>query len=272
MAKFHNDGRGMEKVVIIINAEVSEQGQLISASPVTQKMVEALQGSIDRFSDSSVEVEIISAATLWSKHSRNLYKSQDSRAIYCPLTIQLPDYFDFPQKRIYSACKDINARRKWVEKNLGFKTSVGDSWLGHLWLPIILTKTGDRAALGSQSDRDRRYCAPVLANKPIYAEIIGEGSMPNSYEQPIDIPNRQRKLLHSLADELLDSLDAPPATYLLQFSIYKGEIVFDRLWPFPAAPALITLKTQQPDLFTCHWHCLKAQPIPDINISDAMPI
>lgn len=248
MTKSRDRERGMEKVVIIINAEVSEKGKLLSASPVTQKMVEALQSSIAKSSTSSLEVEIVSAATLWSKHSRNIKKSRDEKAIYCPLTIQLPDYFDFPQKKIYSACKDINARRRWVEKNLGFKTSVGDSWLGHLWLPIVLTE------------------------RPIFAEIIGEGSMPNSYEQPAIIPNRQRKSLHNLAGELLDSLDAPPATYLLQFSLHNGEIVFDRLWPFPAAPALITLKTQKPDLFTCHWHCLTQQPIPDINVSDAMPI
>jgi hypothetical protein len=237
----------MEKVVIIINAEVSEQGKLISASPVTQKMVEALQRSIVEYSKPSASIEIVSAATLWSKHSKTK-KSKDSEAIYCPLTIQLPEYFDFPQKQIYSACKDINARRKWVEKNLGFKTSVGDSWLGHLWLPIILT------------------------DKPMYGEIIGEGPMPNSYEQPVTIPNRQLKSLHSLAHQLLDCLDAPPAAYLLQFSLYNGEIVFDRLWPFPAAPALVTIKTQQPDLFTCHWHCLTRQPILDISISDAMPI
>ena len=248
MAKSHNYGKGMEKVVIIINAEVSEQGKLLSASPVTQKMVEALQSSIAKYSAPSTAVEIVSAATLWSKHSRNIRKSRDSDTIYCPLTIQLPEYFDFPQKKIYSACKDVNARRRWVEKNLGFKTSVGDSWIGHLWLPIVLT------------------------DKPVYAEVIGEGSMPNSYEQPIDIPSRQRKSLHSLAEQLLDSLDAPPATYLLQFSLYKGEIVFDRLWPFPAAPALITLKTQQPDLFTCHWHCLTEQSVPDISIFDPMPI
>ena len=248
MAKSHNYGRGMEKVVIIINAEVSEQGKLISASPVTQKMVEALKHSIAQYSAVSNVVEIISAASLWSRHSRTNKIDKDSEAIYCPLTIQLPEYFDFPYKKIYSACKDLHSRRRWVEKNLGFKTSVGDSWLGHLWLPIIMT------------------------DKPIYAEVIGEGAMPNSYEQPISIPNRQRKSLHRLAAQLLESLDAPAATYLLQFSLYNSEIVFDRLWPFPAAPALITLKTQQPDLFTCHWHCLTGQPILDISISDPMPI
>ena len=250
MAKSCSDKRRMEKVVIIINAEVSDRGKLISASPVTQKMVGALQRSIEEHSGASVAVEIISAATLWSKNSRNNYQDLDSTALYCPLTIQLPEYFDFPQKDIYSACKDLNSRRRWVEKKLGFKTSVGDSWLGHLWLPIVMT------------------------DKPIFAEVIGEGSIPNSYEHPIVIPHHQLKSLHGLADKLLDSLSAPPACYLLQFSLYDGEIVFDRLWPFPAAPALITLKTQQPNLFTCHWKCLTQQPIAekDIVISDAMAI
>ena len=245
MTKSHN-GRGMEKVVIIINAEVSDRGQLLSASPVTQKMVEALQHSIVEESP-SIEIEIVSAATLWSKNRTTLKKDRTD-TIYCPLTIQLPDYFDFPQRKIYSACKNINSRRRWVEKNLRFKTSVGDSWLGHLWLPIVMT------------------------NKPLFGEVIGEGSMPNSYEHPVQIPKRQRKSIHDLAEQLLASLSATPATYLLQFSLYNGEIVFDRLWPFPAAPALITLKTQQPDLFTCHWRCMTNQKISKINISDAMPI
>jgi hypothetical protein len=247
MTKSDDYGRSMEKVVIIINAEVSETGKLISASPVTQKMVEALQISIAESSKPTV-VEIVSAATLWTKHSKSSNKSNDEPTIYCPLTIQLPEYFDFPQKRIYADCKDVNSRRRWVEKNLGFRTSVGDAWLGHLWLPIILT------------------------DKPVYGEVIGEGSMPNSYEQPIAIPSRQRQSLHDLAERLLDSLAAPSATYLLQFSLYKGEIVFDRLWPFPAAPALITLKTQKPDLFTCHWRCLTQQPISNVSLSKAMPI
>ena len=247
MAKSHNDGRGMEKVVIIINAEVSDSGKLLSASPATQKMVEALQRSITRHSP-SMNIEIVSAATLWSKNSKIIKKDKND-TIYCPLTIQLPEHYEFPQKRIYSLCKDINARRRWVEK-IGFKTSVGDSWLGHMWLPIILT----------------------AKDRPIFAEVIGEGSMPNSYEHPIAIPKRQQKSLHSLAERLLVSLDAPPATYLLQFSFYNGEIVFDRLWPFPAAPASITIVTQQPDLFSCHWHCLTQKPIANISVSDAMPI
>lgn len=247
MAITCNYGRGMKKVVIIVNAEVNEQGKLISASPVTQKMVEALNQSIASCSSPSTVIEIASAGNLWSKYSK--LELQSSSIIYCPLTIQLPEYFDFPAKKIYSACKDLVGRRRWVEQHLGFKTSVGDSWLGHLWLPIVLTEDG-----------------------AIYAEIIGEGAMPNSYEQPVTIPRRQLKSLHSLAEQLLDSLNASPAVYLLQFSLYNGEIVFDRLWPFPAAPALITLKTQQPNLFSCHWACLTGKPIVDIKISNVMPI
>ncbi|MDJ0576020.1 MAG: hypothetical protein QNJ65_12740 [Xenococcaceae cyanobacterium MO_234.B1] len=237
----------MEKVLIIVNAEVNEQGQLTSASPVTERMVKALKQGIINYS-SETTVEITSAGALWSKISKS--NGYETHTIYCPLTIQLPEYFNFPAKEIYQACKDITARRRWVERNLGIKTSVGDSWLGHLWLPVILNDKGI-----------------------IYGEIIGEGEMPNSYEQPIELPNKHRQSLHHLASNLLDSLFAPPSVYLVQFSLYSNEIVFDRLWPFPAAPALASLRGQQPDLFSCHWLCLSQQPILDILISDnTMPI
>ncbi len=237
----------MEKVLIIVNAEVNEQGQLTSASPVTERMVKALKQGIINYS-SETTVEITSAGALWSKISKS--NGYETHTIYCPLTIQLPEYFNFPAKEIYQACKDITARRRWVERNLGIKTSVGDSWLGHLWLPVILNNKGI-----------------------IYGEIIGEGEMPNSYEQPIELPDKHRQSLHHLASNLLDSLSAPPSVYLVQFSLYSNEIVFDRLWPFPAAPALATLRGQQPNLFICHWLCLSQQPILDILISDnTMPI
>jgi hypothetical protein len=248
MTTSQNYGRGMEKVVIIINAEVDEQGKFLSAAPVTERMVEALKRSINACSSSPTTIKVTSAATLCAKHSRD--NEDDSGIIYCPLTIQLPDYLDVPSKKIFSACKDIVSRRRWVERNLGFKTSCGDSWLGHLWLPVVLT--------------DKEI---------IYAEVIGEGAMPNSYEQPVAIPKRQRRSLQELAEGLLESLSAPPSVYLIQFSLHNGEIVFDRLWPFPAAPALITTRTQQPDLFTCHWFCLTNRPISSLTVLDAkMPI
>ncbi|HHP7231821.1 MAG TPA: hypothetical protein ACFCUY_13305 [Xenococcaceae cyanobacterium] len=239
----------MKQVLIITNAEVNEQGQITFASPVTERMVKALQQGIINYS-SDTTVEITSVGSLWSKINKS-NGHEPHNTIYCPLTIQLPEYFNFPNQAIYQACKDITARRRWVERNLGIKTSVGDSWLGHLWLPAILTDKG-----------------------LIYGAIIGEGEMPNSYEQPREFPDKHLKSLHHLASNLLSALSAPPAVYLIQFSLYSNEIFFDRLWPFPAAPAFASLsRGQQPDLFTCHWLCLSGQPILDILISDnIMPI
>ena len=97
MAVSHNYGKGMEKVIIIINAEVNEQGQLISASPVTQRMVEALKQSITALSP-EIKIELVSAGMLRSKQSQASKK--DSRTIYCPLTIQLPEYINFPTRKI----------------------------------------------------------------------------------------------------------------------------------------------------------------------------
>ena len=229
----------MEQALIIINAEVNDRGQLISASPVTSRMVTALQKGIATYSPQT-EIDTTSVGALWSKLGNRTDKK--SNPIYCPLTIQLPEYFDFPAKKIYSACKDVPARRRWVENKLGFKTSVGDSWLGHLWLPIVLTK-----------------------DKPLFGNIIGEGAIPNFYEQPIDFPATKYKPLYTLASNLLEHLSASPAVYLLQFSLYSNEIVFDRLWPFPAAPALASLRNSNIDLYSCHWLCLTGQSIPEFE-------
>jgi hypothetical protein len=247
VAVLDNHGRGMKKVLIIVNAEVNEQGKTISGSPVTEKMVAALKQGIATNSQ-PVGIEVVAAGNLWSKSNKPA--NDDSELIYCPLTIQLPDYFEFPGKKIYSACRDLVGRRRWVENNLGYKTSVGDSWLGHLWLPIVLNN-----------------------QTPLYGEVIGEGAIPNSYEQPIDLSNRLRKSLYHLANQLLKSLSAPSAVYLIQFSIHNSEIIFDRLWPFPAAPALASLRNQYPDLYTCHWYCLTKQPLLELAISgEIMPI
>ncbi|MGK7914267.1 MAG: hypothetical protein AB4038_01775 [Prochloraceae cyanobacterium] len=248
----------MHKVLIIVNAKVKEAGRIISASPVTQKMVSALSEAIEKeilcHQNSSipgevsgidiskpVKIEVISAGTLWSDSKK--LKTNNHTSIYCPLTIQLPDHFDFPARRIYKACQDIKGRRRWVEKKLGYKSCVNDFQLGDLWLPIILTAHG-----------------------PLYGEVIGEGEIPNSYQQPADFPDSQRQSLYNLAHNLLENLKALPAVYLLQFSWRAQEIVFDRLWPFPAAPALASIRVQQPDLYTCHWHCLTGQQISDLTI------
>lgn len=226
----------MEKVVIIINSEAHAIGKPSRLSPVAERMVTALKQAIPE----TITVEIISAASLWSKsESQKISKN----LIYFPLTIQLPNWFDFPGRTIYQSCRDLEARRAWVEQKLAYQTSIGDSWLGDLWLPIVLTHKG-----------------------PLYGEVIGEGAIPNSYQQPIDLTDDLRQPLYYLAHQLLENLSAPPSVYLLQFSLLGKDIVFDRLWPFPAAPAIASIKVQNPNLYACYWHCLTNQPILDLAI------
>jgi hypothetical protein len=230
----------MSKVLIIVNAQVKDGDNIIAVSPVTEKMVAALKRAI-RQDFPALEFEVMAAASLWLDSERE--KIEQDNLIYCPLTIQLPDELRFPAQSIYKACQNLEGTRQWVETHLAYKTSIGDSWLGDLWLPVVLTAKG-----------------------PLYGEVIGEGEIPNCYQQPVDLTDDLRQPLYHLAYQLLESLEAPPAVYLLQFRLLNKEIVFDRLWPFPAAPAIASLHTQKPDLFTCHWRCLMGKPILDLTI------
>jgi hypothetical protein len=243
---------GISKVIIIVNAEVNDKKKIIAASPATEKMVcsvkKAIQSELTmerdeikiREQQEQITVEIVSTATLWSEANRS-ERSDNNEIIYCPLTIELPHVFEFPGKQVFLACKDIKARRRWVEEKLSYQTHKGDRSFGDLWLPAIVRRDGIS-----------------------YAEAIGEGGIPNSFQQPVGLPDTIRHSLHNLADKILQSIAAIPAVYLLQFSLHGREIVFDRLWPFPAAPALASLKAQQPDLFACHWHCLSGKSIANL--------
>ncbi len=231
----------MRKALIIVNAEVKAEGTMYLASPATEKMVMALEAAIKTESPST-QVEVMATATLWSKKAEP--PKPDPDIIYCPLTIEVPNWLPFQGQKIYQDCKNVKARRQWVDKMLGYKTSIGSAWLGDLWLPIAVTPT-----------------------ELIYGEIIGEGAFPNSYEQPISLKKSLRRPLHELAQGLLESLDAPPSLYLLQFRLKGQNIVFDRLWPFPAAPAIASLTYPHPNLFSCYWHCLTHQPLPSLTAS-----
>ena len=228
------------RVSIIVNAKVKQEGRLIAASPVTERMLTALKQAIIANSPDTL-IEVIAVASLWSETA----KKQTSTAgrIYCPLTIKLPQWLVFPSQTIYQACQDILGSRTWVEEHLKCKSNPNLNWLGDLWLPVVWTAKG-----------------------PLYAEVIGEGAMPNAYEQPVELADSLRQQLYSLAYQCLEALEAPPSVYLLQFSVIEQEIIFDRLWPFPAAPAIASLGVQSPDLFSCHWQCLTDQAIADIQI------
>ncbi|WP_013323898.1 hypothetical protein [Gloeothece verrucosa] len=232
----------MGKVVIVINSEIAEKGKVLKRSLVTEKMVTALKNAIAVNSPFPLTIEVVSSSGL-GPHKQD--PDPDS-VIYCPLTIQLPHWFNFPGQQVYQACREIKERQIWVAKHLSYQTTLDEgpnAGLGDLWLPIVLTAKG-----------------------PIYAEVIEEGEMPNFYRQPVDLSDDLRQSLYHLAYQLLENLAAPPSVYLLQFSLKGKEIIFDRLWPFPAAPALASLMRQKPDLFTCYWLCLSGQPIFDLRV------
>ena len=231
----------MSKIVIITNSKV-KKGRPLSGFPVTEKMVAALKQGIAAYSCEALEVKTLEAEKL--PLDTNPSNLDDPNLIYCPLTIQLPEKFEFPARSIYQACKDIKGMRHWVETNWGTKTSKDPNCLDDLWLPVVLTLKGS-----------------------LYGEAICKGEIPLSYQQPVDLPDNLRQTLYHLAHELLTSLSAPPAVYLLQFSLQGDEIIFDRLLPFPAAPAIASIGVQEPNLFACHWCCLSSQPILDLTIN-----
>ncbi|BFM38718.1 hypothetical protein [Synechocystis sp. LKSZ1] len=218
------------RVTIIVNAKMKQEGRLIAASPVTERMVSALKQAIMAHSPHTI-IETIAAASLWSEGAQR--HTNLAGRIYCPLTIQLPQWLTFPAQAMYQACQDIQGRRQWVHQHLHIPVNADPQGLGDCWLPIIWTAQG-----------------------ALYGAIIGEGMMPNAYQQPLSLTTSQYQQLQHLGQHLLEDLAAPPSVYLLQFSLLNQEIIFDRLWPFPAAPALASLGTSTPDLFTYHWYCL----------------
>jgi hypothetical protein len=170
-----------------------------------------------------------------------LGKVWDVETIYCPLTLNLPAEFEFWGRSISRACLDIDTLRHLVATRMGVK--VGDG--GSMWLPAIWTARG-----------------------PMYGEVIGTIE-PGSYQQPIHLDDRDRQPLYQFAYQLLNHLSAPPATYLIQFSYVEDQIVFDRLLPFPALPAVASIGIQSPDLFACHWKCITEQPMLDVLVKSA---
>ncbi|NJL36460.1 MAG: hypothetical protein HC899_06595 [Leptolyngbyaceae cyanobacterium SM1_4_3] len=161
----------------------------------------------------------------------------------CPLTLNLPNFVTFPGREIYRACQNILDMRRQVEK-LGCPTGTGQ-----FWLPIVLTAKG------------------ALYAEAIGVEAASEAAASPTFFQPLHLSDRWRQPLYRLGQRLLRSLSAPPATYLIQFGFQGEATYFDRLLPFPAAPAIASLGVQSPDLFACHWLCITNQPILDLTIS-----
>ncbi len=201
------------------------------------------QGPADRLkaaiaqSDPLTEVEICAVSEL------NCGAIALSGAIVCPLTLDVPSNLVFPGQDVFRFGANVSAARDRVAQEL--QVPVGD---GNFWLPVVLTARGPLYAEAIAGDSDK---------------LSGE----LSYSQPLHLSDVWRQQLYELAFRLLDLLNAPPATYLMQFGFVGDRICFDRLLPFPAAPAIASVGVQVPDLFVCYWYCLTNKPIYDLQIN-----
>lgn len=219
----------MSRVIIVIDAQAE-----LAWAATTMQSVEAMKDTIASSTSANLTVEVITsndlAPTCFPK----------SEIIWCPLTLDVPDTLQFWGQYIFQACRNLPKLRQQVQQ-FGYKT--GDTQgIKSLYLPIVLTAKG-----------------------PLYGEVIGQKET-NDYQQPIDLPDNQRQPLYHLAYQLLKALSAPPSVYLLQFRYERKEIIANCLLPFPYLPALASIGVQEPNLFTCHWHCLTNQPIIDLTI------
>lgn len=219
----------MPKVLIAVDAD-------LEGASVAARMGAAMGVAIALTTPSTV-AEICLIADL------NSAAIASTEATICPLTLNVPDTLAWRGQTIYRACRDVSTMRDRALKQFRAITGVGN-----FWLPVVWTAKG-----------------------PLYGEVIGleadKLSAAPNYSMPVHLSDVLRQQLYELAFRLLQSLSAPPATYLMQFGFEGHEICFDRLWPFPAAPAIASVSVQVPDLFLCHWYCLTNMPIYDMQIT-----
>lgn len=164
--------------------------------------------------------------------------SVTDNALLCPLTLDISPDLEFWGQDIFNACRQTAKMQQWVAVEAGVAAGVGNCWL-----PIVNTRQGI-----------------------FYAAAINQ--IGDRYQQPFHLAGQQLRSVYQLAAKLVEQLQAPPAVYLLAFGFVDRELVFDRLLPFPAAPALASINFQQPDLFACHWLCLNNQPVMELLIAN----
>ncbi|NEQ19133.1 MAG: hypothetical protein F6K28_04360 [Microcoleus sp. SIO2G3] len=221
----------MPKVFIVVESDERE----IIDSPTVKRMLSAIEKAIAEDATPATSVEVVAAKYLTSKEeilgfqpSDGQNFSQSPEILFCPLTLSLPDHLGVPLQAIIKACADVPGLRQQLAQQM--QIVIGD---GCFWLPVVLTGKG-----------------------PLYGEVIAlaeefyEKKLPQNlllcditYYQPFHLSDALRQPLYHMAYNLLQSLSAPPATYLVQFGLQKSEICFDRLWPFPTAPALANHST-----------------------------
>jgi hypothetical protein len=235
----------MSRVVIVVDAKGKKIGELGGTLPTTMQMVEPMKQAIALPLSTPITLEVISSIDLAEGLLNPIPGSNltDDDIIWCPLTLDVPKTINFPGQNIFQACNNLTSLRQWVQQKFGCQTSDSNEVGENLYLPIVFTAKG-----------------------PIYGEVIGETATTKLYQQPLDLLDQQRQPLYHLAYQLLQFLSASPGVYLLKFSYSQQDMIFDCLLPFPDLPAIASIGVQEPNLFTCHWHCLTNQPIIDLTI------
>jgi hypothetical protein len=227
------------QVWILVDAPLDSKG-CFSLSPELKTLTKALQEAIalPGLAASAIPVTVASV--------------QQSPAIadpdqVIPLTLNVPSDLSFPERSLYDRCREIATLRQELKTQLGCRVGSGS-----YWLPVVLTAKG-----------------------PLYAEVIGQNPLSSTagspYLQPVHLGDRWRQPLYPLAHQVLEYLNATPGVYLMQFGFDQGQVVFDRLFPFPAEMAIASLGVQTPNLLECHWRCLTHQPILDVAIASPVP-
>jgi hypothetical protein len=229
----------MRNVLIVVDA-VADHPQADDVSGKTDAIVSALKQAMAlEPGTSEVQIQVVPVSAL---KPEMVGQAEESDRLICPLTLDIPAWLPFAAEGVYSHCRNVEALRQTVSQ---WGYAIGQ---GSLWLPIVWTARG-----------------------PLYAEVIGLDKAPHpspvfSYYQPIHLPDAERQPLYKLGHRLLKHLQAPAAVYLMQVAFHQGNLVFDRLIPFPAEPAIASLNVQTPDLFTCHWRCLTKKTILDLLV------
>ncbi len=262
----------MPKILIVVEASGEEM-----AESLTERMLSAQKHAIITSAYPHSTVEVVAANSLQHTIGVDLESKPSAFEdlasndfVLCPLTLNLPD-MPFQALAVYKACRDVTGLRQRAQQH-GIAIANGC-----FWLPIVLTAKGTLygEVIGLQLPSEERGQSNSNSELtyPVHAIDLKGKQLPEdlslsdlSYYQPFHLSDGSRQQLYQMGRCLLQLLSAPPATYLVQFGFLDSGICFDRLWPFPAAPAIASLGVQEPDLFTCHWYCLTGLPVLDLAI------
>lgn len=235
-------------VTVLIAVDDGDRSLNRTGSEMDQRLM-ALQKAIAADPVTSTGDTVTCLAASQVDHAwREIDPDDPDATILCPLTLAIAADLEFPGQSIYARCQDVAGLRRWVADTWGYATGAGT-----IQVPIVWTARGPLYA---------EAIAPVHE-----VDIQGSDRPTMPYLQPLHLSDRQRQSLYRLGGNLLRSLSAPPAVYMLQVAILVDDLIFDRLWPFPTEAAIASVGCQTPDLFTAHWRSLTQRSVVDVAIA-----